>query len=134
MAVREFLLPDLGEGLEDAEIVTWRVAAGDRVELNQTLVEDKVATPEDEQPKRRPVLVGYGVSEDERPARRPRGKGSAAGSGSEATEEVGRGRASGPVPASPPVRRLAKGLGVDLAAVTGSGPGGRVTREDVTVA
>jgi pyruvate dehydrogenase E2 component (dihydrolipoamide acetyltransferase) len=173
MSVREFLLPDLGEGLEDAEIVTWRVAAGDRVELNQTLVEvntakalveipspwagvvetlhgaegdvvnvgsplvairveDEAARPEDEQSKRRPVLVGYGVSEDERPARRPRGEGSAAGSGSEAKEDVG--RASGPVPASPPVRRLAKELGVDLAAVAGSGPGGRITREDVTAA
>src|SRR5918996_3608492 len=43
MAVREFLLPDLGEGLEDAEVVTWRVAEGDRVELNQTLVEVNTA-------------------------------------------------------------------------------------------
>ena len=41
--VREFLLPDLGEGLEDAEVVTWRVAEGDVVELNQILVEVNTA-------------------------------------------------------------------------------------------
>ena len=34
MGIREFLLPDLGEGLEDAEIVGWHVAEGDRVELH----------------------------------------------------------------------------------------------------
>jgi 2-oxoisovalerate dehydrogenase E2 component (dihydrolipoyl transacylase) len=185
--VREFLLPDLGEGLEDAEVVTWRVAAGDRVELNQTLVEvntakalveipspwegviealhanegdvvkvgerlvsvrlgddagpeaaDSAATeptaPDPaagssgaaaesttERPKRRPVLVGYGVAEDEEGAFR-------------APEAATGRRAGGPVAASPPVRKLAKELGVSLAAVTGSGPNGRVTREDVQAA
>src|SRR5439155_21614095 len=43
MALRDFLLPDLGEGLEDAEVVTWRVAEGDRIELNQALVEVNTA-------------------------------------------------------------------------------------------
>ncbi len=43
MSVREFLLPDLGEGLEDAEVQAWHVAEGDRVELNQTLVEVNTA-------------------------------------------------------------------------------------------
>jgi 2-oxoisovalerate dehydrogenase E2 component (dihydrolipoyl transacylase) len=172
MAVREFLLPDLGEGLEDAEVVTWRVAEGDRVGLNQTLVEvntakalveipapwegvieklhaaegdvvkvgaalvsilveedasHEPAVPEAEEdgggapPKRRAVLVGYGVADDERPADVP------------APPAARRGPAErrGPVPASPPVRRLAKELAVDLASVTGTGPGGRVTREDV---
>ncbi len=37
--VRPFLLPDLGEGLTEAEIVAWHVAPGDSVELNQVLVE-----------------------------------------------------------------------------------------------
>src|SRR5438445_2284225 len=180
MNVREFLLPDLGEGLEDAEIVAWRVAEGDRVALNETLVEVNTAkalvempapwegaierlhgsagdivkvgaalvsirvdveadteataereepvgeetptTEEETRPKRRAVLVGYGVEEDE-PARpsTPRDR---------ATRAPGDG-SGGPVPASPPVRRLAKELGIDLADVEGSGPGGRVTREDV---
>jgi pyruvate dehydrogenase E2 component (dihydrolipoamide acetyltransferase) len=36
-AVKEFLVPDLGEGLEDATITSWQIAIGDDVELNQTL-------------------------------------------------------------------------------------------------
>ncbi len=162
MAVREFLLPDLGEGLEDAEVVAWRVAEGDHVELNQTLVEvntakalveipapwegvveklhasegdvvkvgqplvsirvqDAAATPETTKPKRQALLVGYGVEQEEVPDATPAGRASA-------TRMPERGE---PVPASPPVRRLAKELGVDLSMVTGTGPRGRVTREDV---
>jgi 2-oxoisovalerate dehydrogenase E2 component (dihydrolipoyl transacylase) len=182
MSVRQFLLPDLGEGLEDAEVVSWRVAEGDRVELNQTLVEVNTAkalveipapwegvveelhagegdvvkvgqplvsirvergapsgaeSPEgsedaartgmeeeakEAKPKRQAVLVGYGVAEDEPTSRRRSRDPGADG------QADGR---PGPVPASPPVRRLARELRVDLAAVTGTGQGGRVTREDV---
>src|SRR5438309_2879755 len=43
MPVRDFLLPDLGEGLEDAEVLQWLVSEGDRVELNQPLVEVNTA-------------------------------------------------------------------------------------------
>src|ERR671911_209446 len=43
MAERVFNLPDLGEGLEDAEIVEWKVAEGDTVALNQPLVEVNTA-------------------------------------------------------------------------------------------
>src|SRR5205814_7199031 len=43
MTTRDFLLPDLGEGLEDAEIVAWRVAEGETVVLNQVLVEVNTA-------------------------------------------------------------------------------------------
>ena len=39
MSVREFLLPDPGEGLTEAEIVTWRVAVGDVVKVNDIVVE-----------------------------------------------------------------------------------------------
>ena len=175
MTVREFRLPDLGEGLEDAEVVSWRVAEGDRVELNQTLAEvntakalveipspwegvvealhakegdvvkvgeplvgirvegsvgpvpdgaggdrEQAAETTSEGPKRRPVLVGYGVTEEDETFRAP---GSASG-----------GRERRPVAASPPVRKLAKELGVDLASVRGSGPNGRITREDVQAA
>ncbi|MGH2696072.1 MAG: biotin/lipoyl-containing protein, partial [Actinomycetota bacterium] len=43
MAERTFNLPDLGEGLEDAEIVDWKVSEGDTVALNQALVEVNTA-------------------------------------------------------------------------------------------
>jgi 2-oxoisovalerate dehydrogenase E2 component (dihydrolipoyl transacylase) len=156
MAIRQFLLPDLGEGLEDAEVVTWRVKEGDRVELNQVLGElntakalveipspwegtieklhasegdvVKVGEPlvsiriegdaEEQKSKRTAVLVGYGVEEEEPAAASP-------------TAPTDRRPSRTPVAASPPVRRLAKELGVDLASVTGTGPQGRVTREDV---
>ena len=157
MTEKDFLLPDLGEGLEEAEIERWLVAEGDTVALNQPLVEVNTAKalveipspfagviaklhgaegevvfvgkplvtfeieggdqPEERKPKRRPVLVGYGVEEEEPPAAR--------------TRPAAPRREGGPVAASPPVRRLAKDLGVDLAGVTGTGPEGRVTREDV---
>jgi len=159
MAVRDFLLPDLGEGLEDAEVLAWRVAVGDTVELNQTLVEVNTAkalveipapwpgtvaalhagegdvvrvgqplvsievqgeAADEERPKREPLLVGYGVAVEEDAPRR------AGGGTPRASREGG-----APVAASPPVRRLAKQLGVDLGTVAGTGPGGRVTREDV---
>lgn len=179
MAVRQFLLPDLGEGLEDAEIVAWRVGVGDRVELNQTVAEvntakalvevpapwegviealhaaegDVVAVgaplfsmrveegsasaggepgpaptetaPDAAEtapavPARRPHLVGYGVAEEEAAAGAPG-----------AEPPAGTPRPTGPVPSTPPVRRLAKDLGVDLRSLPGSGPGGRVVRDDV---
>jgi pyruvate dehydrogenase E2 component (dihydrolipoamide acetyltransferase) len=161
MALREFLLPDLGEGLEDAEVVAWKVNEGDAIELNQTLVEVNTAkalveipspwegvveklhaaegdvvkvgqplvsirvdqaeqTAEAAKPKRQALLVGYGVAEDE-----------AAATPATPSTRGDRARRAGPVAASPPVRRLAKEMGVDLASVEGSGPGGRVTREDV---
>lgn len=163
MAERVFNLPDLGEGLEEAEIIDWKVAEGDTVELNQPLVEVNTAkalveipapwegvveklhagegavvkvgeplvtirveaTESSPKPKRQALLVGYGVEEEEvHPAASDGGRAPGA-----PTRERGE-----PVRASPPVRRLAKELGVDLTSVNGSGPGGRVTREDVLAA
>lgn len=43
MSASEFLLPDVGEGLTEAEIVSWKVKAGDQVTVNQTLVEIETA-------------------------------------------------------------------------------------------
>jgi 2-oxoisovalerate dehydrogenase E2 component (dihydrolipoyl transacylase) len=162
MAVRDFLLPDLGEGLEDAEVITWKVSEGDRVELNQTLVEVntakalvdipapwegviqrlhaaegdvvKVGQPlvsietegagEEPKPKRKAVLVGYGVDEEDEMARARRSRRGAAAAPATA----------GAARATPPVRKLAKDLGVDLSGLTGTGPDGRITREDVEAA
>ena len=41
--IREFPLPDLGEGLTESEIVAWRVAVGDHVELNQIIADVETA-------------------------------------------------------------------------------------------
>lgn len=161
MATRDFLLPDLGEGLTAGRVVRWLVAVGDEVAVDQAIVEIEtekavtelpspfagtvtalhaaegeevaVGTPlvtvaqagagraEDvEAEGSGSVLVGYGTGGDgaERPRRRR-----ASGSGGTGTPR-----------AKPPVRKLAKELGVDLAALHGSGPEGTITRDDVRAA
>jgi pyruvate/2-oxoglutarate dehydrogenase complex dihydrolipoamide acyltransferase (E2) component len=139
MAERVFAMPDLGEGLEEGEIVSWLVAEGDRVELNQPLVEVETAKATVEIPS---PFAGEIV-------RMHAGAGQAVAVGAplvtfhvaggedapaHATVEEAGGpaeRAGAPVAATPAVRRLAKDLGVDLTTVAGSGPDGRVTAEDV---
>ncbi|MBT9607839.1 dihydrolipoamide acetyltransferase family protein [Microbacterium sp.] len=165
MTEQTFVLPDVGEGLTEAEIVQWRVAPGDEVAVNDVLVEIETAkslvelpspfsgtvgellategatvevgapiitigsvdatppapaapttVPEADDPGGA-VLVGYGTggavsSRRRKPAERP------------VTASVG-------VVAKPPIRKLARDLGVDLATVTPSGQAGEVTRDDV---
>ncbi|MBN9187968.1 MAG: 2-oxo acid dehydrogenase subunit E2, partial [Microbacterium sp.] len=168
MSTQTFLLPDVGEGLTEAEIVQWRVAPGDSVAVNDVLVEIETAkslvelpspfggvvgelladegatvvvgapiitiadaaagSPADvtvgqsehgapEAEAGGSVLVGYGTggqvqSRRRKPAERP------------VAASVG-------VVAKPPIRKLARDLGGDLAAVVPSGPAGEVTRDDV---
>ncbi|MFE7214315.1 dihydrolipoamide acetyltransferase family protein [Streptomyces sp. NPDC001698] len=204
-SVREFKMPDVGEGLTEAEILKWYVQPGDTVTDGQVVCEVETAkaavelpipydgvvrelhfaegttvdvgtsiiavqvagaapaevpaqaapvaepktepnTDGEEKPQgRQPVLVGYGVSASST-KRRPR-KGPEATAAPAATaprpELNGHGAAApaaaaaptGPRPlAKPPVRKLAKDLGVDLAAVVPSGPDGIITREDVHAA
>lgn len=223
--IKEFNLPDLGEGLTEGEILSWLVKVGDTVELNQPIVEVETAkaaveipakwagrvqsifhaegatvevgspiiaidtdptagpveatgsveaagnvssTPSAATPAavtstegagesgqggpaqggRMPVLVGYGPRTTVA-KRRPR-KGAAASAAVPAAPApappapapagtvpttVGNGRgglAGGTlVLAKPPVRKLAKDLGVDLSTLTGSGPLGSISRDDV---
>ncbi|MDT7596106.1 MAG: hypothetical protein QOJ06_1652 [Pseudonocardiales bacterium] len=169
-----FALPDVGEGLTEAEILSWHVAPGDTVTVNQIIVDIETAKAAVELPSpyagvvselfvepgatvavgtpiiaietgaepagpvgpapagaigeegpsgRITTLVGYGPR-TATVARRPR-------SATPAPPPVA---AAGPgmVPlAKPPVRKLAKELGVDLRTVSGSAAGGVVTREDV---
>ncbi len=173
---RTFNLPDLGEGLTEAEIVGWRVAVGDEVALDQEIVEVETAKAsvvipspyagevlelhgaagdtmqvgaplitfsaadsgaaddkpdaEPEEGARTPNLVGYGATSD-RSRRRRRGSRT---SGPEPTP------APAPTPvdttprAKPPVRKLAKDLGVDLRSVAPTGQHGTISREDVRAA
>ncbi|MGP4010747.1 dihydrolipoamide acetyltransferase family protein [Streptomyces sp. 4N124] len=211
-SVREFKMPDVGEGLTEAEILKWYVRPGDTVTDGQVVCEVETAKaavelpipydgvvralhfPEGttvdvgtsiiavdlaggaapsqaapvapapaEEPKpegsgRTPVLVGYGVatsSTKRRPRKGPEVPVQAASAAIQ-TELNGHGPAAPPpaapaaaAPSSvapspvapqdrplakPPVRKLAKDLGVDLATVTPSGPDGVITREDVHAA
>jgi 2-oxoisovalerate dehydrogenase E2 component (dihydrolipoyl transacylase) len=198
--IREFRLPDAGEGLTEADIVSWHVKPGDTVTVNQVIVEietakavvelpspfdgtvsellvpegqtvdvgtpiitvevagevgDSVGAAEDraaaDQAAARAeatasaeadpdtagaqsVLVGYGVRPGATTRRRRVTATPAAASGAPASNgtESNGARSHGARPlAKPPVRKLAKDLKVDLAALAGSGPGGVITRDDV---
>ncbi|WP_327728765.1 2-oxo acid dehydrogenase subunit E2 [Streptomyces sp. NBC_00487] len=210
---REFKMPDVGEGLTEAEILKWYVQPGDTVTDGQIVCEVETAKAAVELPipydgvvralhfpegttvdvgtsiiavdvaggaapaqapaeaaapaqpaakpaaepvakkpeGRKPVLVGYGVAESST-KRRPRRGVPAAAAPAEDTlyaataiqgvqgiqgELNGHGQHGITVPrplAKPPVRKLAKDLGVDLATITPSGPDGVITREDVHAA
>ncbi|MCU1478082.1 MAG: 2-oxo acid dehydrogenase subunit [Subtercola sp.] len=171
MAVKEFVLPDLGEGLTESEIVAWHIKEGDTVELNQVIADVETAKALVELPSPHagtvthlyveagttvavgerivsfevagaepspapaeapPNLVGYGAvtESQDAPARRPRREsGPRLGS-------VPRLESSGTLPrrSTPPVRRLASQLGVDLQLLLGTGDGGIITRADVEAA
>jgi pyruvate dehydrogenase E2 component (dihydrolipoyllysine-residue acetyltransferase) len=121
MAQRTFAMPDLGEGLDEGKVVHWLVAEGDAVELNQPLVEVETAKAVVEVPS--PFagrVVRLHAPED---ADVPVGS-------SLVTFEV-EGSDAPAVTATPPVRKLAKELRVDIETVRGTGPGGRVIEDDV---
>ncbi|MUL83465.1 MULTISPECIES: dihydrolipoamide acetyltransferase family protein [unclassified Mycolicibacterium] len=157
---REFLVPDLGEGLQDATITSWSVAVGDVVELNQTLctVETNKAEVEIPSPFAGQVLeLGGGagdtltvgallvrIATDEPAAAvtapvkngATQRKSVLVGYGTDDTMDVSRRSPGSPrARAKPPVRKLAADLHVDLDALApGSGPEGTVTRDDVLAA
>lgn len=129
-----FAMPDLGEGLEEGEIVEWLVAEGETVELNQPLVEVETAKATVEIPS---PFAGV-VATLHRPV------GAAVPVGSPLVTFAGSAHDDAPTPGSephgagarttPPVRKLAKELGVDIASVQGSGEQGRITADDVRAA
>jgi pyruvate dehydrogenase E2 component (dihydrolipoamide acetyltransferase) len=146
--MREFRLPDLGEGLQEAEIVAWHVTEGDHVVADQPLVSVETDKAVVEVPSPRSGRI----------ARLIGGKGDlvavgavlvefAEGEGTDTGTVVGElggdaggvraARSGAPPPATgrppvlPAVRALARKLAVDLAHVQGTGPGGTVTRVDV---
>lgn len=187
-----FDLPDVGEGLTEAEIVSWKVKVGDVVGVNQIIVEIETAkslvelpcpfagtvtellanegdtvnvgshiiavavseitsavatsmheavtgaitTVQATEEKKEPNLVGYGVAGTATSRRRKATTTTAPVVVNEgpATNLIAVVPGNGVVLAKPPVRKLAKDLGVDLTAVVATGPSGEVTREDVLAA
>ncbi|WP_375384447.1 dihydrolipoamide acetyltransferase family protein [uncultured Microbacterium sp.] len=183
-AIVDFRLPDLGEGLQEAELVQWLVAEGDTVALNQVIAEVETAkalvelpSPHagmihalhaaagdvvpvgsvvvsfdsggegageegaEEEEKAQPNLVGYGAAPRSavRPQRRARAAHSPrptvdaavlAASPHDAISAVVE-RARERPRSTPPVRKLAKDLGIDLALVEASAAGPVITRIDV---
>lgn len=179
MSELEFKLPDVGEGLSEAEIVEWHVEPGSAVKRDQVLVDVETDKSLVELPSPvngtvvrlggdagdvlevGAVLVVLETDEPVRASSRESGGGaSAAAPAAEPTpaeptpaapaataapaEEAPAAPADAPaavdgaapppsrrVLASPATRKLALELGVDLSAVQGSGPGGRISKDDV---
>ena len=147
---RPFVLPDLGEGLTEAEIVAVLVREGDVIQEDAPLLEvetDKaqveIPSPASGRVERvhvRPgqtvkvgaVLITFADPTDGAPRTAPAPPAAAAAPVTEA--QPARARDGRPVPATPATRRLARELGVDLQGVRGTGPGGRLTDDDVRAA
>ncbi|TKX79688.1 dihydrolipoamide acetyltransferase family protein [Halorubrum sp. SD626R] len=166
MPVKEFKLPDVGEGVAEGELVSWLVAPGDRVEEDQPVAEvetdkalvevpssydgtvEELFVEEGEMVPVGDVIISFRVDEgdgtsdeaaadpesaaeesgDAEPAATDDAEPDpAAADTADAEPETATGRTFAP----PSARRLARELGVDLAAVDGSGPGGRVSEADV---
>ncbi|WP_431805960.1 dihydrolipoamide acetyltransferase family protein [Microbacterium paraoxydans] len=164
MSTQNFPLPDVGEGLTEAEIVAWKVAPGDTVAINDVICEIETAKSLVELPSPHAGVVGELLVEEgatvevgtpiitfvteEAAAAAPAAPAAPAaddgggsvlvgyGSGGGATSRRKRPaerpvRSSVGVIAKPPIRKLARDLGVDLTAVTPTGADGEVTRDDV---
>jgi pyruvate dehydrogenase E2 component (dihydrolipoamide acetyltransferase) len=159
-----FVLPDLGEGLTEAEIVSWHVQVGDIVAVDQDVVEVETAKAVVEIPvpfagrvaelhgspgdllavgaplitvsddrtgsvadgESGAVLIGYGTADTRHRRRRPSRNGPPLPRTEHSPRPPGRVAVVSPI-----VRRLARNAGLDLAAISGSGPDGLVTRQDV---
>src|SRR5438067_6693886 len=145
--MRIFKLPDLGEGMQEAEIVEWHVKQGDDVRADQPLVsvETDKAIVEVPSPQAGRVEKLFGAVHDVVHVGAPligfEGEEAAdAGTvvghmpeGRSVVEEAAVGAAHAPptIKATPAVRALARRLNVDLALITPSGPDALITTEDV---
>jgi pyruvate dehydrogenase E2 component (dihydrolipoamide acetyltransferase) len=134
---RVFTMPDLGEGLEEGRVVEWLVAVGDEVTLNQPLVEVETAKAAVEIPSPFAGRIStlHGAEGEDVPVGAPLVTFEVEGDEPPVAADMAALRAEraaqAPAKARPPVRRLAKDLGVDIETVEGSGPEGRVTETDV---
>ncbi|MGH7047685.1 MAG: dihydrolipoamide acetyltransferase family protein [Stellaceae bacterium] len=139
-----FSLPDLGEGLQEAELVAWHVGVGDHVVADQPLlsVETEKAVVEVPSPQSGRinrlfaaagdrVRVGAPLVEFDDGARSDTGTVVGELASAPAAPAATARPAAGSVRAAPAVRALAQRLGIDLGIVAASGPGGAVTSADV---
>ncbi|MGC9370349.1 MAG: dihydrolipoamide acetyltransferase family protein [Paracoccaceae bacterium] len=159
MALTEFNLPDLGEGLEEAEIVEWHVGPGDHVVADQPLVSVETGKAVVEIPAPWPgtvaelraapgdsvavgaPLVAFDLGErkdkgavvGQLETEEPPAPGPKEGAETSAPAAPAPERAPpGAAPrAMPAARALARERGIDLSGIAGSGPGGVITRADV---
>lgn len=147
-----FRLPDIGDGLTEADIVRWHAPVGGTVAVDEVLVEVETAKAVVDLPSPAAgtilhhgaaegvtLLVGAVLAVIGEPGESWQDQAPEAGrSGGVPSDPAGASAAEagagGQVKALPVVRRLAREQGVDLAAVSGTGPGGRITREDVIAA
>jgi len=158
----EFKLPDLGEGVEAGDVVGVLVAEGDTVEIDQGVVELETDKALVEVPSsvagtvtkihisagdRVPVgslLISVEEGEQqvsaepeaEAPVPAPKEEPASTAKAPAPTPSKPPAPTSNgdPIPAAPSTRRLARELGVDLTQVAGSGPGGRISQDDVKAA
>ncbi len=154
----DFHVPELGEGIYEAELVAWKVKPGDAVRRGQILLEvltDKAtmevpaafagtigslnAQPGDQIKVGQMVLTYQTAGEQEPAAGRPVSASPVAAGAAVSAESLGgtgRGFPNGPsavsVKAAPSVRLMARQLGIDLAGIQGSGPQGRILIEDLS--
>ena len=148
---KQFRFPDVGEGIAEGEIVRWLVKEGEEVKADQTLAEIETDKAVVEMPSpyagrvlklhfREKAVVKVGqvlVTIGEKGEAVPEAGAAAEAPVAEARAGTPSGAAAqaGPAPqATPKVRKLAQELGVDLAAIQGTGPGGRITEDDVKAA
>jgi pyruvate dehydrogenase E2 component (dihydrolipoamide acetyltransferase) len=158
---RDFRLPDLGEGLTEAEIVSVLVAEGEEIKEDQAVLVvetekaqvelpspfggrvDRIHVEAGQRVKVGAVLLSFAdaggatspcASAPAAPARPAEPKPAARGPASPAPPPAAAPATGLPPAATPATRRLARELGVDLGRVRGTGPGGRISDDDVRAA
>ena len=146
---RAFNLPDLGEGIHEGEVLSVRVAVGDKVKEGDIILEvetdkaaveipspytgvvEEVLVKPGDTVKVGQVMLTFSGAEEAAPAKKEKPEKKAPEPSKTVEVKPEPARKEGPVPASPATRRLARELGVDLGRVPPTGPGGVVTAEDV---
>ena len=145
---RQFRFPDVGEGIAEGEVVRWLVREGDAVKVDQTLAEIETDKAVVEMPspyagtvlklhfkekdliKVGQVLVTIGEKGEAVPEGEAAPAGPAPARPASPVHTAAPGM-TGEVQATPKIRALARELGVEIGVIQGTGPGGRVTEEDV---